>query len=139
MAYFMSQNLFNAVVLGMALGQHVAETDPVSAKRATDEMLSAYVDFYTEDHFLPELEDCATRTLAWVHNIAPEPRTQKLWLLALIKAVSRYQPNGKRKPWRLFNGLRYTSARQPVPDRPIQYFKDLARYYLHIEAGKIPI
>jgi hypothetical protein len=138
MTYYMSQDLFNAGVLAMALGQHVAEIDPASARQIQDKALRVYLDFYREDNFLPELEDCATRTLAWIRNIEPDPQTQIAWLAALNKAAQRYQPNGKRKPWRLFNGLRYSSVRQPVPDRHIQYFKDLALYYLNIQTGKIP-
>ena len=138
MTYYMPQHLFNATVLGLALGQYVAETSPAEARAITDKAVSSYQDFYTEDDFLPEAEDCATRTLAWLRDTYGNDEQMMVAALAAFNdAVHKYNPDGNRKPWRLFNGLKFTSAREPVPDRSQKYFEDLARYFMHIQTGKI--
>jgi len=137
MTYYMPQDLFNLVVLALALGKSVAETSasPVQAESIIERGLRPYISFYTEDSWRAEAEDCAARTLTWLKD--SEPDGVAAWLGVLTKTVRRYEPTGKRKPWRLFNGLKVTSSRQPILNRTEQYFNDLARYYMHIKLGTI--
>ena len=138
MAYYMPQDIFNCAVLALALGHFVCEEKP-EARSMIDEGLALYLDFYTEDDFLPDAEDCASRTLAWLRDQTANDRDMTFtWLAALNDAVLKYEPSGQRKPQRLFNGLALTSPRQPIPDRPIQYFKDLGLHFMNIQFGKGP-
>lgn len=138
-AFYMPQDLFNCVVLALALGQFVGHTQP-EAHSITDTFIKRYLDFYTEDDFLSEAQDCAARTLNWLRGQNLTSGNQILvWLSALSQAAQKYKPNGERKPRRIFNGLRFTSARMPIPDRSNQYFKDLGLYFLSIQFGRISI
>jgi hypothetical protein len=137
-AYYMPQELFNCTVLALALGNFLSEEKP-EVRSVLHEGLRVYLDFYTEDDFLPDAEDCAARTLGWIRGQTSNGRDMTFaWLTALNDAVLQYEPSGEPKPQRSFDGLAQASSQQPVPDRPLRYFKDLGLYYLNIQFEKIP-
>lgn len=139
MTHYMPQDLFDTIVLALALARFVGEDSPEKVKDAIGRMNRSYLDFYKHDHYLTEAQDCADRTLEWLRGLNPGEEAKALtWLAALNEAAEVYLPNGERKPWRLINGLWFTSTRQPPPDRRIQYFKNLTLYFVNIQTGKIP-
>ena len=134
----MPQDLFNSAVLAVTLGKFVGDGNPGQAQDIIDRAMRSYLDFYTQDNFLPEVEDSATRTLMWLRETYPNDQKMILVALtALSDAAMKFDPNGDRKRRRFFNGLRFTSATQPVPERQGRYFQDLTLYYLNIQLGKI--
>ena len=110
MTYYMPQHVFNGVALSIALGRFVGQNNPAEAQAIIAEGLQTYSNFYTQDDFLPEAEDCATRTLDWLREQAKDdPKVTFALLAALNDAVLKYQPNGDKKPWRLFNGMKLSA------------------------------
>ena len=137
MARYMDQELFNSVVLRLAAGRFIEKTKP-EAHSITQNYLYRYVEYFSEDDFLPEAEDCARRTVTWLqkHNLTGAEQTLQ-WLISLYQASQKYKPDGERRPVRLFGGLWFNSKRRPLPDRNHQCFKDLGCYFLNLQAGKI--
>lgn len=133
--YYMDQELFNYLVLVLVLVKFVGKND-AQAQAMTAECVQRYLDFYTDDNFLPEAEDCAERTFSWLHAQHGTDGGRTL-LTALLNAARKYKPNGKRKiPW-LFGGFWFQRKRPPIHNRSVQYFKDLGLYFINITFGKI--
>lgn len=158
MAHYMPQDLFNQTAMGLAEMEWVSRNDGglYNAQRRgiskkLNESLQVYLDYYTDDDFLPEAEECAEEILDWVrteseHNTDntasilavrtefKNPNDDTALILAMNEAVLKYKPNGKlRPPWPFTGlGLWFTSARAPVANRKDQCLKDLALYYFNV-------
>lgn len=138
MTYYMRQNLFNTTVFSIAFSR-VVDIDQNEKEKIIEEALSRYRSFYKDDDFEDEAFQCALKAADWIRDVGSDPRAQTAWMNALVNVSMKYEPNGKKKPWRLLNGLRYTSDRAPPFNRTKKFFESLAQYYMSIQSGRIPI
>ena len=154
MVLYMPQDLFNQTAMAIAAMQWINRNDAGlhrGISKKLNDSLQVYLDYYTDDDFLPEAQECAEDILNWVrkefeHNndntgsilaVRTEfknPDDTTLLMVAMYEAVLSYKPNGKRKPpWPISGlGLWFTSARSPVENRKDQCLKDLALYYFNV-------
>ena len=139
MAHYMPQDLFNQTAMGLAEMEWVSRNNGGlynsqrrGISKKLNESLQVYLDYYTDDDFLPEAEECAEEILDWVRREFKHHNDNTALILAMNEAVLKYKPNGKRKPSWPGLGLWFTSARALVENRKDQCLKDLALYYFNV-------
>jgi hypothetical protein len=133
----MDQDLFNTLAINIAWMRRIPTGNAADTERAIQDMLGTYRRSLPQDHFESELLRAADAYNGWLLQTYPTEPEQAAWFAIFRHAVEHFEPNGKRKRRRLLNGIKYTAAKTPPPDRFGQFMKDLALYFLNVQAGKI--
>lgn len=137
MSRYMNQDLFNRLAINIAWMRRIPTGDGALTERATQGMFASYRRSLPQDHFEQELLRAADAYNGWLLQTYPTEPEQSAWFDIFRHATEYFEPDGRRKRQPLFNGIWFTAAKTPPPDRFAQFMKDLARYFINVQAGKI--
>jgi hypothetical protein len=133
----MDQDLFNTLAINIAWMRRIPTGDSAVTERAIHDLLASYRRSFTQDQFVPELMHAVDAYNGWLLQTYPTEPEQSAWFGIFRHAVEHFEPNGKRKRRPLFNGTWFTAAKMQPPDRFARFMKDLALYFVNVQAGKI--
>ena len=137
MSRFMDQDLFNTLAINIAWMRRIPTRDAAVTERAIQDMLATYRRSLPQDHFESELLHAADAYNGWLLQSYPNEPEQSAWFGIFRHAVEHFHPDGQRKRRPLLNGIKFTAAKTRPPDRFARFMKDLALYFVNVQAGKI--
>ena len=125
----MPQSLFNLNVVVTALR---CRASGCSTEEMAGSLAQGFKNAYADRNLAEDISEAASATIKMVDALMPAGCEAQVipTLFKLEYWVEKYEPDGKRKPWKLFNGTRFNFSAVELDQKKVKCQADMCCYLL---------